>query len=63
MLKIVQESNVEDNMYSLIKKLKDIQQTLEGIEILPADIDDQIQIQSIRIKNSVGKIEELIRNL
>lgn len=63
MLKIVQESNVADNMYSLIKKLKDIQQTLEGIEILPADIDDQIQIQSIRIKNSVGKIEELIRNL
>lgn len=63
MLKIVQESNVADNMYSLIKKLKDIQQTLEGIEILPADIDDQIQIQNIRIKNSVGKIEELIRNL
>ena len=63
MLKIVQESNVAHNMYSLIKKLKDIQQTLEGIEILPADIDDQIQIQSIRIKNSVGKIEELIRNL
>lgn len=63
MLKMLQESNVADNMYSLIKKLKDIQQTLEGIEILPADIDDQIQIQNIRIKNSVGKIEELIRNL
>ena len=63
MLRVVQEANVADNLYSLIKKLKDIQQTLEGIEILPADIDDQIQIQNIRIKNSVGKIEELIRNL
>lgn len=63
MLKIVQESSVADNIYGLIKNLKDIQQTLEGFEVLPADIDDQIQIQSIRIKNAIGKINELIQSL
>lgn len=63
MLKILYKSNVVDNIYSLIKNLKDIQQTLEGIEVLPADIDDQIQIQNIRIKNAVGKINDLISNL
>lgn len=63
MLKIIQESNVADNVYSLIKNLKDIQQSLEGLETLPADIDDQIQIQNIRIKNAIGKINELIQSL
>lgn len=63
MLKIVQESSVADNIYGLIKNLKDIQQTLEGFEVLTADIDDQIQIQSIRIKNAIGKINELIQSL
>lgn len=63
MLKILHESSVVDNIYSLIKNLKDIQQTLEGLEVLPADIDDQIQIQNIRIKNAVGKINDLISNL
>ena len=67
MLKILHESSVVDNIYSLIKNIKDIQQSLEGLEILPADIDDQIQIQiqiqNIRIKNAVGKINDLISNL
>ena len=63
MLKILHESSVVDNIYSLIKNLKDIQQSLEGLEVLPADIDDQIQIQNIRIKNAVGKINDLISNL
>ena len=63
MLKILHESSVADNIYSLIKNLKDIQQSLEGLEVLPADIDDQIQIQNIRIKNAVGKINDLISNL
>ena len=63
MLKILHESSVVDNIYSLIKSLKDIQQSLEGLEVLPADIDDQIQIQNIRIKNAVGKINDLISNL
>ena len=63
MLKILHESSVVDNIYSLIKNIKDIQQSLEGLEILPADIDDQIQIQNIRIKNEVGKINDLISNL
>lgn len=61
MLKILHESSVVDNIYSLIKNLKDIQQSLEGLEVLPADIDDQIQ--NIRIKNAVGKINDLISNL
>lgn len=61
MLKILHESSVVDNIYSLIKNIKDIQQSLEGLEILPADIDDQIQ--NIRIKNAVGKINDLISNL
>lgn len=63
MLKILQESNVADNIYSLIKNLKDIEQTLEGLETLPADIDDQIQIQNIRIKNAIGKINDLLNSL
>lgn len=63
MLKIVQESSVADNIYGLIKNLKDIQQSLEGLEVLPADIDDQIQIQSIRIKNAIGKINDLLQQL
>lgn len=65
MLKILHKSSVVDNIYSLIKNIKDIQQSLEGLEILPADIDDQIQIQiqNIRIKNAVGKINDLISNL
>lgn len=63
MLKILHESSVVDNIYSLIKNLKDIQQSLEGLEVLPADIDDQIQIQNIRIKNAVGKINDLISSL
>ncbi len=63
MLKIVQESSVSDNIYGLIKNLKDIQQSLEGLEVLPADIDDQIQIQSIRIKNAIGKINDLLQQL
>lgn len=63
MLKIVQESSVADNVYSLVKNLKDIQQSLEGLETLPADIDDQTQIQNIRIKNAIGKINELIQSL
>lgn len=62
-LKILHESSVVDNIYSLIKNIKDIQQSLEGLEVLPADIDDQIQIQNIRIKNAVGKINDLISNL
>jgi hypothetical protein len=63
MLKILHKSSVVDNIYSLIKNIKDIQQSLEGLEVLPADIDDQIQIQNIRIKNAVGKINDLISNL
>lgn len=31
MLKILHESSVVDNIYSLIKNLKDIQQSLEGL--------------------------------
>lgn len=63
MLKIVQESSVADSIYGLIKNLNDIQQSLEGLEVLPADIDDQIQIQSIRIKNAIGKINDLLQQL
>ena len=63
MLKILHKSSVVDNIYSLIKNIKDIQQSLEGLEVLPADIDDQIQIQNIRIKNAVGKIHDLFSNL
>lgn len=63
MLKMLQESNIRDNIYSLIENLKNIQQTLEEIVILPSDVYSQIQIQNIIIKNSVDKIEEIIRNL
>jgi len=63
MLKVMKESTVADDVYSLLKQLKDIQQTLESFDVLPADIDDQIQIQNIRIKNAVGKMNDLIKNL
>lgn len=63
MSKMLQESNIRDNIYSLIENLKDIQQTLEEIVILPSDVYSQIQIQNIIIKNSVDKIEEIVRNL
>ena len=63
MIKVLQESNVGDNIYGLIKQLKDIEQILETFETLPADINEQIEIQSIRMKNAIGKINELIQNL
>lgn len=63
MIQVMQESNVGDSIYGLMKQLKDIQQTLETFETLPADVNDQIEIQNIRIKNAINKINELIQHL
>lgn len=63
MIQVMQESNVGDSIYGLMKQLKDIQQTLETFETLPADVNDQIEIQNIRIKNAINKINELLQHL
>lgn len=63
MIQVLHESNVGDSIYGLMKQLKDIQQTLETFETLPADVNDQIEIQNIRIKNAINKINELIQHL
>ena len=63
MLKVMKESNVADDIYSLLKQLKDIQQTLESFDVLPADVEDQIQIQNIRVRNAIGKMNDLIKSL
>lgn len=63
MIQVLQESSIGDSIYGLMKQLKDVQQTLEAFETLPADINDQIEIQNIRIKNAIGKINELLQHI
>ncbi len=63
MIQVMRESSVADTMYVYAKQLKDIQQTIETFETLPADINDQIEMQNIRIKNAIGKIQELLQHL
>jgi len=63
MIRVLHESNVADSVYGLMKQLKDIQQTIETFETLPADVNDQIEIQNIRIQNAIGKINELLQHL
>lgn len=63
MIQVLRESSVADTMYGFIKQLKDIQQTIETLETLPADINDPIEMQNIRIKNAIGKIQELLQHV
>lgn len=63
MITVLRESNVADTMYGFIKQLKDIQQTIETFETLPTDINDHIEMLNIRIKNAIGKIQELLQHL
>lgn len=63
MIQVLHESNVADNVYGFARQLKDIQQTIETFQTLPADVNDQIEMQNIRIKNAINKINELLQHL
>lgn len=63
MLQVKNESSVIDSTYSFQKDLKDIQATIETIDVLPVDVEDQIAMQNIRIKNAIGKIKEFLQKI
>lgn len=63
MLQVKNESSVIDSTYSFQKDLKDIQETIETIDVLPVDVEDQIAMQNIRIKNAIGKIKEFLQKI
>ena len=63
MLRVKNESSVIDSTYSFQKDLKDIQATIETIDVLPVDVEDQIAMQNIRIKNAIGKIKEFLQKI
>lgn len=63
MLQVLRESNLADTTHSLMKRLKSLQDMFESLGTINSNIDDQVQVQMIRIKNSIDKIDNLLQML
>lgn len=63
MLQVLRESNLADTTHFLMKRLKSLQDMFESLGTINSNIDDQVQVQMIRIKNSIDKIDNLLQML